>query len=314
MKSSIIVSVAFAALAFAVRADEPTPARRPISAADSVLAVYVESLGFGGGGQDRLLLAVWPDGVAVWSKDRLKGGAPYLTGKVEPKRVAELLKRVEADGLFADKKTRWSNFGPDSTFTTIFLKSGKDTLKMQSWHELGEAGGHWAGTDGGLTMLDGRRRLDVIRQSSTEFLYFRFVWAETRGRLNDLLPVESRPTSGRPVMKAGEYYWEDEPAKDGAEAKPAEHVEITIKLFVNLPKEIGPKSHVDVRTISATLLKPAFPEVLLSNVEVVSLDRTAETATIQIEKKDEDLVRKAEKGCSLYLSPRVPAKDGKPKQ
>src|SRR5262249_27490174 len=196
-----------------VRAEDPKPARRPISAAESVLAVYVEDWGFASSGQHPLLLAIWPDGTAVWSTDRLKGGAPYRTGKIEPKRVTEFLKRVETDGLFADKKTRWSHFGPDSQFTTIFLKSGKDSIKMSSWHELGEAGGGWAGRDGGLTMLDGKRRLDVIRQSSAEFLYFRFVWAETRGRLSDLLPAESQPTSGRPVMKAGEYFWEEAPAK-----------------------------------------------------------------------------------------------------
>src|SRR5262245_26905504 len=213
MKYLFVCCITAAVAYGVVRAEAPKPTSRSISTAESVLAVYVESLGFVPADYHPLLLAMWPDGTAVWSTDRLKGGAPYRTGKVEPKRVTEFLKRVESDGLFADKKSRWSHFGPDSRFTTILLKSGKDSITMQSWHELGEAGGGWAGTDGGLTMLDGKRRLDVIRKSSAEFLYFRFVWAETRGRLNDLMPAESQPTSGRPVMKAGEYYWEEAPAK-----------------------------------------------------------------------------------------------------
>src|SRR5262245_54598241 len=82
-----------------------------------------------------------------------------------------------------------------------------------------------------------------------------------------------------------------EPPKEREDKKP-DHVEITIKLYFNPPKEVGPKSRVDVRTISATLLKPTFPEVLLSNIEVMSLDRSEEKATLRIEKKDEATMRK----------------------
>jgi hypothetical protein len=273
------------------------------------MAVYVEDLGFVPSGQQPLLLAIWPDGTAVWSTNRLEGGAPYRTGKVEPKRVTEFLKRVETDGLFADKKTRRSQFGPDSRFTTVFIKSGKNAITMQSWHELGEAGGGWAGKDGGLTLLEGKRRLDVIRESSADYLYFRLVWAETRSRLNDLLPTESKPISGRTVMKAGEFSWEEEPVKEGADKKPADHVEIIVKLFANPPMEIGPKSRVDVGGITdSSVKKLEFP----SNVEVVSLDRAAKTATLRLEKKDEAMMNRAVKFGLLYLTPHRERKDGKP--
>ena len=56
-------------------------AARPIERADSVLAIYPEDLGRAPR-DPALILAIWPDGQIVWSKDRLKGGAPYYAGRI----------------------------------------------------------------------------------------------------------------------------------------------------------------------------------------------------------------------------------------
>src|SRR5262249_49018504 len=83
------------------------------------------------------------------------------------------------------------------------------------------------------------------------------------------------------------------------ESKP-DPVELTIKLFVDPPKEIGPKSRVDVGGISDSSVKDLeFP----SNVEVSSLDRDGKEATLRIEKKDQAMMERAVKWSSLYLTP-----------
>src|SRR5262245_10000586 len=80
------------------------PRLRPIESADSVLAIYPEDWGLGSPTRvNAAILVVWSDGHAIWSNDRLHGGAPYFAGRVEPEKVVALLKRFEDDGLFADK-------------------------------------------------------------------------------------------------------------------------------------------------------------------------------------------------------------------
>ena len=61
----------------------------------------------------------------------------------------------------------------------------------------------------GAAVLDGRRRLDVLRKSPADYLFYRFVWSETRSRLADLIPAESTATGGKPVMKAGKLSWQE---------------------------------------------------------------------------------------------------------
>jgi hypothetical protein len=190
-------------------ADEPKPALRPITDAESVLAVYTENWGLGSSGEPAIIFAAWPDGSIVWSGDRLNGGAPYRTGHVDPKRVAALLARFDKDGLFDDEKLDQAHFGPDSQFTTVFIKSGKKRLEMCSWHELFEESDRLVADQHGVSALDGRRRLDVLRKAPADYLFYRFVWSETRSKLIDLIPGPSTATRGKPFMRAGKLSWQE---------------------------------------------------------------------------------------------------------
>ncbi len=190
-------------------AQEPKPMMRPIMDAESILAVYREDWGHHSEGEPAIIFAAWPDGFSAWSGDRLMGGPPYRAGHIDPKRLAALLSRFEKDGLFADKKLNDANFGPDSQFTTLFIKSGKKQVKMCSWHELMEDSDKLVADDHGAAVLDGRRRLDVLRKTPADYLFYRFVWSETRSRLADLIPAESTATGGKPVMKAGKLSWQE---------------------------------------------------------------------------------------------------------
>ena len=179
---------------------------RPITTAGEVIAVYGENWGFGNKGPG-FILAVWPDGHAVWSADSVNGGPPYCEGRVDPKNVSHLVTRFERDGLFDDDALNRAQFGPDSQFLTILFKSGEKTLKMQSWHELAEQSERVVGTSSGLLFLEGQNRLEVLRKEPAEYLFYRMVWSETRTKLADLLPRTGIPSKGKPTQKAGILSW-----------------------------------------------------------------------------------------------------------
>ena len=206
--STLLLGVCAAGLS----ADEPKPAVRPISEADSVLAVSYHDWTRYSPRPTTVILAAWADGRVVWSGDRLRGGPPYKEGRVEPKKVAALLARFEADGLFADEKLNLTYFDPHAEFLTVLVKSGKKRVEMVSFHELVEEaeGGiafHWK-----LPRPDAKRRLDVLRDAPRDYLFYRVVWADTRTRLADLVPAEGRPTDGNAVMKAGDLSWHESAA------------------------------------------------------------------------------------------------------
>ena len=72
---------------------------------------------------------------------------------------------------------------------------------MTSMHELGEARGE-LGTHFTLGIFPkGKRRLDVLKKERADYLYYRLVWAETRGKVMELLPAAGTPTKGELVSK-----------------------------------------------------------------------------------------------------------------
>jgi hypothetical protein len=184
-------------------------AAQPITDADKVLALYTEDHGLRSAGKPQLILAVWGDGRVLWSEDRLRGGAPYRVGQIAPRRLTSLLSRLERDGFFADPKLSRSHFGPDAQFTTILVKSGKKQLKMQSWHELFEAGGKVVATKAGLVALEGRSRLAVLRKEPADYLHFRLAWSELRDSTSGLILSESKPIKGKLLMEAGRLSWQE---------------------------------------------------------------------------------------------------------
>jgi hypothetical protein len=193
-------------------AEEPKPAAKPAGEADAVFAVYHCELGLSDRPGRSVIFAAWADGRVAWSKDRLYGGPPYRTGRVAVDRVADLLARLEANGLFADKKLSWMYAGGEHPeFLAIRVRSGKNVVHMSSWHELVEDSGKNVAIERRREALNGRHRLDVLREAPPDYRHFRFVWAETRARMAELIPVESTPTERKPVWEAGPVlYWQEQ--------------------------------------------------------------------------------------------------------
>jgi len=191
---------------------------RPITQAEDVLAIYVEDWGLAlppvpghplASNRTKLVLAAWGDGYVVWSRSQEQGGPPYLAGAVEPTKLSAVLERAKEDGVFRDESLGQGRFGPDSKFTAIFLKAGKQQLLMRSWHELYEQVGKVVAKSAGLTPLEGRDRLGVLRREPAEYLYYRMVWSELRSRAFSLLPTESRPVTGEISAVGGIFSWRE---------------------------------------------------------------------------------------------------------
>jgi|SRR5580704_8875344 hypothetical protein len=207
MRTAIICGVIVLIAAF-TRADEPKRLVRPITEAQSVIAVYREDWGLGSNGQPAIIFAAWPDGHLVWSDDRIKGGPPYHSAQIEPQRFAKLIARFENDGLFADGKLNDAQWGPDSAFITVLIKSGKRKVDMSSWHELFEAHGGLI-TSAGVLLSEKRPRLEVLRKEPADYLFYRMVWSETRTSIAAMIPSAGQPTTGSPLKRAGVLSWQE---------------------------------------------------------------------------------------------------------
>jgi hypothetical protein len=203
-----IISGFVALIAASARGGEPNQTIRPITEAHAVIAVYREDWGLASTGRPAIIFAAWPDGQIVWSDDRIQGGPPYRSAQSDPQRFAKLIARFEKDGLFADEKLNQANFGPDSQFITVLIKSAKKQVKMMSWHELFEADGGLVTSYGAVGSGNGSR-LGVLRKEPPDYLFYRMVWSETRTSIATMIPTAGRPTSGSPLMKAGELSWEE---------------------------------------------------------------------------------------------------------
>jgi len=199
----------FVLCACMLAAEETVVIQRPLADNNSIMAIYREDWGLTSANEPVPLFIAWPDGRLVWSENRVTGGAPYRTAQIDPEKIAALMKWFEKDGVFANHKLKAAHFGPESQFTTILIKNGKRELKLQSWHELVEQSGKSVAADGGATGLQGQRRQDVLRESKADYLYFRFVWSETRGRLMDLIPSDGKGVVGDVTLKDHVVSWKE---------------------------------------------------------------------------------------------------------
>ena len=172
-----------------------------ITDAEQVVAVTTHDWGLGSDGKAKLIVAVWADGSVIWSENRTDGGAPYLTGKIEPESCPKLLKRLELDGYFSNESLRHARFGPDARFTSILIKNKNQELKMASWHEL-----YNVCTSAGITSFKGTR-LESLGDDKKEYLHYRLAWAELRLMINHLIPLNGQSTNGDIHMEHGIISW-----------------------------------------------------------------------------------------------------------
>jgi hypothetical protein len=190
MRLLLLLLIALLPFVPASRGNEETPP-----------AIVLEVDGFGKGAEHGVIVAVWPDGVIVWSGDQEKGGPPYRTGAVDAAKLRDFLARLEKDGVFKKDADFLVHLGPDSDFHSILLRSGKKSVALRSWHELFEANPKLVVTSHGVTSLDGQKRDDLLRADKKEYQEFRKLWGEIRSFTKELIPKEGKPYKGELKLK-----------------------------------------------------------------------------------------------------------------
>lgn len=188
------------------RANGQPHGTRPITESDGVIAIYRSRVT---PATPPIIFAAWSDGFAIWSDDHLEGGPPYSSGWCSKDAISNLLRRLESEGLFKIRELNRGHYGPNSSYTTILVRSGKDEVKMSSWHDMAEAGGKLVATAEGIRPLEERTLLEVLSTDSKDYLYFRMVWSDLRRRFESVLPLEGDKTEGRAIQKAGIITWEE---------------------------------------------------------------------------------------------------------
>lgn len=126
---------------------------------------------------DRTVAKVYSDGRMAWSKNGIRGGEPFQTGRTNPEQIHKLMSSLDKRGAFTDKALTRAWFGPDAQTTIIEIRDGKKTLRMESWHELFELNPKLIVTArGGVETLGDRSREEVQKAQPEDYKRFRAVW------------------------------------------------------------------------------------------------------------------------------------------
>lgn len=192
----------------------PTRAQtvRPVTEAETVLAVYTVNWQLLSPEPIKLVVVAWDDGRILWSQDRLHGGPPYRAARIDASRLNDLLSGYEEDGLFEIDALTRAHLGPDSEFTTMILKANGKQLEMRSWHELMESSGRSIVRKVGVVSSTSPR-LRVLQDEPNDYLFYRFVWTEIRARALELIPTSGDIIDGDVIAKEGKVSWVDGEAR-----------------------------------------------------------------------------------------------------
>ena len=200
--------IAVSCLLLAGGAQTAEQAIRPITDAETLLAIYTEDWRLHSSGPHKLIVVVWDDGRILWSDDLLNGGPPYRGAQIDASRLTVLLGHLDEEGLFDIDDLTHARFGPDSEFTTILLKSSGKQLEMRSWHELVEDGRRGIARKIGVVANE-RPRFQVLEEEPQDYLFYRFVWAEIRARALALIPTSGDLFEGEVIMKSRNLSWQE---------------------------------------------------------------------------------------------------------
>jgi hypothetical protein len=148
----------------------------------------------GGREADRGILAAWPDGVVVWSDDRVRGGPPYRLARIEPPEIARTAAHASQGGRWVGER----RVGPDARWTHMTVHVGPESvIDIGSWHEIHELEPNLVVTATGIEPLGDRSRARVLARQPADYRAFRSRWDAVKAAALALIP-----TAGRPVEAA----------------------------------------------------------------------------------------------------------------
>ncbi|MHC4741618.1 MAG: hypothetical protein ACYS8Z_06895 [Planctomycetota bacterium] len=171
---------------------QPAPARESPALAGKaelpIIAIYVESGHRSPRTSVAMILAVWANGEAIWSKSWLGGGPPYFSGKIPSGKIEAFFEKLSDNRIFKDRIRNYSVSGLDVGCTTIYISRGKERVNMQSWHEQGESAG--AVVTAESMIFQGASEDDSLAAQPRWYRRFRDMWATIRQAADELVPVD----------------------------------------------------------------------------------------------------------------------------
>lgn len=144
------------------------------------------------GNPAQLILAAWAEGRVVWSADAINGGGPLKTAKIPPDKIIAAMRQIAAAGFF-DPALKRKYIGEGSPFTAFAVRSGGESFKLESWHELIEQNGRRVATARGVMALDAGTAVEVLVNQPADYHRFRKVWDAARHAAMDLIPESGEP-------------------------------------------------------------------------------------------------------------------------
>jgi hypothetical protein len=149
-----------------------------------------------------LLIAAWADGTICWSRDRLRGGAPYTSARIDPIRLHEVLERLRSKLEPEPARGRLKG-APDASILELAVLADDGVFGLASNIPFFETNPRLVVTDHGIEDLEGRDRASVMAAQSPALSEFRRTWDECVALVWSLVPEQGEPLA----VERFEYAW-----------------------------------------------------------------------------------------------------------
>ena len=184
---------------------------RSLKSEECIASVFFHDTPYSNRPGTHLVLAIWEDGAVVYSTERVEGGPPFFTGKVNPEDVKQLVEKLSYSGVFSDDFPDRFKVVHHYPYTEIRLTEGSTVRSLASFHEVTEEAKGLA-TDAGIRIGNHGAKVTELASSPQEYLVFRLIWSEIRHELDLLRPKDAVPDEGELVYKNRTRYWQPKPA------------------------------------------------------------------------------------------------------
>lgn len=157
------------------------------------IAIFNDSYGHNVDRSDprTVIIAIWADGLIVWSEDKISGGHPYFYNNLLENDVNVLSSKLVEAGIHKDIYT--SRSGPDADYTKISMLYKDHNITWESWHDLFENNPNLVATNHGIESLEGRSREEVLSSQPEEYQDFRKTWDKLKTVIYQSIPETGQP-------------------------------------------------------------------------------------------------------------------------
>ena len=139
-----------------------------------------------------IILALDKDGTMIYSKDFVRGGAPYYLTKVSSSQIGQVLEKLETLDVFtASSITNTRPLLIDAPENIIYVTDGQHRMEMRSHHDVLEANNkNIVVTSKGLKILKNENKDEIIMNDDSDYFEYRALWSELKNSFTSLIPQQ----------------------------------------------------------------------------------------------------------------------------